>query len=122
VQNEEAEELMRKVEKEEEVAAGEHPEKQCLHLCIINLVIGTLYCAKVNGIQIDRMPLRVLQTCLRLAHKIGNGHHWPVGIELQMCYLHHISLSTFMLHWITQSCSSSHKSLGVFSAQSTMGL
>ncbi|ETN61471.1 tetratricopeptide repeat domain 30A [Anopheles darlingi] len=45
-QNEEAEELMRKVERAEERkgnAAG-----QCLHLCIVNLVIGTLYCAKNN--------------------------------------------------------------------------
>ena len=47
LQNEEAEELMRKVEKEEEVAASVNPGKQCFHLCIINLVIGTLYCAKV---------------------------------------------------------------------------
>lgn len=39
---------MRKVEKEEEMVAVQHPEKQCLHLCIINLVIGTLYCSKVN--------------------------------------------------------------------------
>mmetsp|Transcript_8897 Transcript_8897/g.15421 ORF Transcript_8897/g.15421 Transcript_8897/m.15421 type:complete len:646 (-) Transcript_8897:521-2458(-) len=46
-QNEEAEELMRSVEKEEERSAG-ISEKQCLHLCIINLVIGTLYCAKGN--------------------------------------------------------------------------
>ena len=44
-QNEEAEELMRRVEREEEEA---DPEKQCFHLCIINLVIGTLYCAKGN--------------------------------------------------------------------------
>ena len=44
-QNEEAEELMRRVEKEEE--RGE-PDKQVFHLCIINLVIGTLYCAKGN--------------------------------------------------------------------------
>jgi len=44
-QNEEAEELMRRVEKEEERA---DPDKQCFHLCIINLVIGTLYCAKGN--------------------------------------------------------------------------
>ena len=49
LQNEEAEELMRKVEKEEEVAASVNPGKQCFHLCIINLVIGTLYCAKVCG-------------------------------------------------------------------------
>jgi len=41
--NEEAEELMRLVEKEEEKVAD--PAKPVYHLCIINLVIGTLYCA-----------------------------------------------------------------------------
>ena len=45
-QNEEAEELMRKIEKEEEQLAYEDPEKKVFHLCIVNLVIGTLYCAK----------------------------------------------------------------------------
>jgi len=44
--NEEAEELMRLVEKEEEKVAD--PAKPVYHLCIINLVIGTLYCAKGN--------------------------------------------------------------------------
>jgi tetratricopeptide repeat protein 30 len=47
-QNEEAEELMRKIEKEEERVSYQMPEKQCFHLCIVNLVIGTLYCAKGN--------------------------------------------------------------------------
>ena len=47
-QNEEAEELMRKIEKEEEQLAYEDPEKKVFHLCIVNLVIGTLYCAKGN--------------------------------------------------------------------------
>ncbi|XP_071106591.1 intraflagellar transport protein 70A-like [Haliotis cracherodii] len=47
-QNEEAEELMRKIEKEEEQVAYEDPEKKIYHLCIVNLVIGTLYCAKGN--------------------------------------------------------------------------
>lgn len=47
-QNEEAEELMRKIEKEEERCAETDPDKQCFHLCIVNLVIGTLYCAKGN--------------------------------------------------------------------------
>jgi tetratricopeptide repeat protein 30 len=46
-QNEEAEELMRKVEKEEERQAYDTNEKR-FHLCIINLVIGTLYCSKGN--------------------------------------------------------------------------
>uniref|UniRef100_A0A1I8HYC1 Tetratricopeptide repeat protein 30 n=2 Tax=Macrostomum lignano TaxID=282301 RepID=A0A1I8HYC1_9PLAT len=47
-QNEDAEELMRKIEKEEEVAAYEDPDRRLYHSCIVNLVIGTLYCAKGN--------------------------------------------------------------------------
>ena len=47
-QNEEAEELMRKIEKEEEQLAYEDPDRKVFHLCIVNLVIGTLYCAKVS--------------------------------------------------------------------------
>lgn len=39
-QNEEAEELMRKIEKEEERLAYEEPKKKVYHLCIVNLVIG----------------------------------------------------------------------------------
>jgi tetratricopeptide repeat protein 30 len=50
-QNEEAEELMRRIEKEEERLSFTEPDKQCFHLCIVNLVIGTLYCAKVRPIQ-----------------------------------------------------------------------
>ncbi|KAK2177132.1 hypothetical protein NP493_618g01012 [Ridgeia piscesae] len=45
---ENAEELMRKIEKEEEHVAYEDPDKKIFHLCIVNLVIGTLYCAKGN--------------------------------------------------------------------------
>lgn len=45
-QNTEAEELMRKVERAEERKGNS--EGECLHLCIVNLVIGTLYCAKGN--------------------------------------------------------------------------
>ena len=47
-QNEEAEELMRKIEKEEDKLSWSEPDRQCFHLCIVNLVIGTLYCAKGN--------------------------------------------------------------------------
>lgn len=43
-----AEELMRKLEKEEEELAYEDPDGKVFHLCIVNLVIGTLYCAKGN--------------------------------------------------------------------------
>ena len=47
-QNEEAEELMRRIEKEEEALAYEFPDRKVYHLCIVNLVIGTLYCSKGN--------------------------------------------------------------------------
>jgi tetratricopeptide repeat protein 30 len=47
-QNEDAEELMRKIEKEEETLAYSDPERKTYHLCIVNLVIGTLYCVKGN--------------------------------------------------------------------------
>lgn len=36
-QNEEAEELMRRIEKEEERLGFQDPDKQCFHLCIVNL-------------------------------------------------------------------------------------
>eukprot|EP00939_MAST-03C_sp_MAST-3C-sp1_P003830 g3830.t1 len=47
-QNEEAEELMRNIEKEEDHKAYQDPSSSSYHLCIVNLVIGTLYCAKGN--------------------------------------------------------------------------
>lgn len=47
-QNEEAEELMRRIEREEETIAFENPDQKLFHLCIVNMVIGTLYCAKGN--------------------------------------------------------------------------
>eukprot|EP00743_Colponemidia_sp_Colp-15_P014747 GILK01017551.1.p1 GENE.GILK01017551.1~~GILK01017551.1.p1 ORF type:complete len:432 (-),score=66.00 GILK01017551.1:5-1108(-) len=46
--NEKAEEVMRRLEHEEEKLMQEDPDKQPLHLCIVNLVIGTLYCSKGN--------------------------------------------------------------------------
>lgn len=45
---EEAEEVMKKIEKEEEDISYNEPDKKLFHLCIVNLVIGTLYCAKGN--------------------------------------------------------------------------
>jgi tetratricopeptide repeat protein 30 len=46
--NEEAEELMRLVEREEERSEQTDPTKPVYHLCIVNLVIGTLYCSRGN--------------------------------------------------------------------------
>lgn len=39
---------MRAIEKEEEDLAYEEPDRKTFHFCIVNLVIGTLYCAKGN--------------------------------------------------------------------------
>ena len=47
-QNEEAEELLRKLEKEEEQKSLENHQAKFFHLSIVNLVIGTLYCSKGN--------------------------------------------------------------------------
>ena len=47
-ENEAAEELMRKIEKAEDLQASTNPSKRFYHLCIVNLVIGTLYCSKGN--------------------------------------------------------------------------
>lgn len=46
--NDLAEELMRRIEKEEERVSFSELNKKTYHLCIVNLVIGTLYCAKQN--------------------------------------------------------------------------
>jgi len=40
--NEDAEDLMRRIEKEEEKISMHDPDRQIFHLCIVNLVIGTL--------------------------------------------------------------------------------
>ncbi|KAI6206463.1 Tetratricopeptide repeat protein 30 [Aphelenchoides besseyi] len=57
--NEEAEEVMKRVEKEE----LQQPDQRSFHLCIINLVIGTLYCAKGNyEFGISRV-IRALEPC-----------------------------------------------------------
>ncbi|XP_013787939.1 tetratricopeptide repeat protein 30A-like isoform X1 [Limulus polyphemus] len=67
-QNEEAEELMRKIEKEEEQLAYEDSNKKIFHLCIVNLVIGTLYCAKGNY---DFGISRVIKSLEPYSKKLG---------------------------------------------------
>lgn len=39
---------MRKIEDEERRIEADEPDRQVFHLCIVNLVIGTLYCSKGN--------------------------------------------------------------------------
>ena len=46
--NEVAEEWMRKLEAEEDRMNFNEPDKPIYHLCIVNLVIGTLYCTRGN--------------------------------------------------------------------------
>lgn len=45
---EDAEKIMRNVEKAEEQLAATEPDKKSFHSCIIDLAIGTLYCSKSN--------------------------------------------------------------------------
>jgi tetratricopeptide repeat protein 30 len=46
--NESAEKILKSLEDEEEELCARDPKKHVYHLCIVNLVIGTLYCAKVG--------------------------------------------------------------------------
>jgi len=67
-QNQDAEELMMCVEREEERIAIEEPTRQVYHLCIVNLVIGTLYCTKGNyefGVQ------RIIKSLEPMQKKLG---------------------------------------------------
>jgi hypothetical protein len=66
--NEEAEEVMKRVEKEEMVQS----DRKSFHLCIINLVIGTLYCAKVSRILFN--TLSILRAILNLAYLVLFEH------------------------------------------------
>lgn len=64
---------MRQVEQEEEAIAAGDPEGLQLHLCIINLVIGTLYCSKVSWLQMqgsynNSTCVRFINTCICVAH------------------------------------------------------
>lgn len=67
VQNEEAEEVMRHVEQAEEEAAASNPDALQLHLCIINLVIGTLYCSKVRLCEHNLCLGQVRFCCMRVS-------------------------------------------------------
>lgn len=46
--NEEAQEIIKKVEEEEQLALEKNPDRQLFHVCIVNLIVGTLYCSKSN--------------------------------------------------------------------------
>lgn len=75
--NEEAEDIMRRLEVEEEKAVEPESEKNVTsppmqvnhyHLCIVNLVIGTLYCSKSNyefGIS------RIIKSLEPIQNKVG---------------------------------------------------
>jgi len=47
-QNLDAEDIMKRIERDEERAVFSPRRKNSYHLCIVNLTIGTLYCAKGN--------------------------------------------------------------------------
>jgi len=46
--NEEAQEIIKRVEEEESKAMQQNTELQLFHVCIVNIIVGTLYCAKSN--------------------------------------------------------------------------
>uniref|UniRef100_F7FQT4 Tetratricopeptide repeat protein 30 n=2 Tax=Macaca mulatta TaxID=9544 RepID=F7FQT4_MACMU len=100
-QNEEAEELMRKIEKEEEQLSYDNPNRKMYHLCIVNLVIGTLYCAKGNyefGIS------RVIKSLEPYNKKLGTDT-WYYAKRCFLSLLENMSKHTIMLRdSVIQEC------------------
>ncbi|NWH57401.1 TT30B protein, partial [Geococcyx californianus] len=99
--NKDAEELMRKIEKEEEQLSFDNPDKNVYHLCIINLVIGTLYCVKGNyefGIS------RVLKSLEPYNKKLSTDT-WYYAKRCFLSLLENMSKHTIMLRdSIIQEC------------------
>lgn len=46
--NEDAQEIIKRIEEEEHKAMQLNPEVHYFHVCIVNIIVGTLYCAKGN--------------------------------------------------------------------------
>eukprot|EP01105_Mastigella_eilhardi_P020137 TRINITY_DN4777_c0_g1_i1.p1 TRINITY_DN4777_c0_g1~~TRINITY_DN4777_c0_g1_i1.p1 ORF type:complete len:485 (+),score=167.48 TRINITY_DN4777_c0_g1_i1:624-2078(+) len=78
--NETAEDLMRRVEKEEENVSKESPNQKILTLCIVNLVIGTLYCSKGN---FEFGILRVIKSLDNLQKKLDTD----TWFYAKLCFL-----------------------------------
>lgn len=100
-QNEEAEELMRKIEKEEEQLSYDDPNRKMYHLCIVNLVIGTLYCAKGNyefGIS------RVIKSLEPYNKKLGTDT-WYYAKRCFLSLLENMSKHMIVIHdSVIQEC------------------
>ncbi|XP_036900277.1 tetratricopeptide repeat protein 30B [Sturnira hondurensis] len=100
-QNEEAEELMRKIEKEEDQLSYDDPDKKTYHLCIVNLVIGTLYCAKGNY---DFGISRVIKSLEPYNKKLGTDT-WYYAKRCFLSLLENMSKHTIMLRdSVIQEC------------------
>uniref|UniRef100_A0A3B4VP94 Tetratricopeptide repeat protein 30 n=1 Tax=Seriola dumerili TaxID=41447 RepID=A0A3B4VP94_SERDU len=100
-QNEEAEELMRKIEKEEEQISYDDPDKKVFHLCIVNLVIGTLYCAKGNY---DFGISRVIKSLEPYNKKLGTDT-WFYAKRCFLSLLENMSKHMVMLRdTVVQEC------------------
>jgi len=91
LQNDAAEKIMRRVEEEEkEIEDGEETQ---LHLCIINLVIGTLYCSKGNH---DFGISRVIKSFDPLERNLDQ-HTWHYAKKCFISVLHAMSKNMVFL-------------------------
>ncbi|PRD32694.1 UNVERIFIED_CONTAM: ttc30a [Trichonephila clavipes] len=88
-----AEELMRKIEKEEEQLAYEEPDKKIFHLSIVNLVIGTLYCAKGNY---DFGISRVIKSLEPYSKKLGTDT-WFYAKRCFLSLLENLAKQVFVI-------------------------
>lgn len=100
-QNEDAEELMKKIEKAEEQVSYDNPDKNIYHLCIVNLVIGTLYCVKGNY---DFGISRVIKSLEPYNKKLSTDT-WYYAKRCFLSLLENMSKHTIMLRdSIIQDC------------------
>lgn len=94
-QNEEAEELMRLIERKEDEQAELDPDVHQFHLCIVNLVIGTLYCSKGNyefGLS------RVFKSLEPMHNKLGlDTWHYT-----KRCFLSVVEMASKAMHTLKE--------------------
>lgn len=92
-ENEKAEEIIRYLEETENKEIEKNPSQNCYHLCIVNLVIGTLYCAKNNfefGIS------RVIKSFDPIAKKISTDT-WFYAKRCFLALLEKLAKNMFVL-------------------------
>ena len=96
---------MRKIEKEEEHVAYEDPDKKIYHLCIVNLVIGSVYDMTVQTSLFVQERTKCVSECSPLAQSHTCTHTYTVMRAHNHRHHHiistvtHINAHTHFVFW-----------------------